>query len=145
MVTVPEGVPLPWEEQLQFVKGIVSQATTYDKGGIDIWPIFTSSALEKIGNPEIECLLNVTDPAKAINYVQGYKLKLRTTPTRKLFSRLVEKGVTEAIENPASTKGPLFLISTDGKPDEDGPTMQETTNQGIMALNRAGLDTTRYI
>ncbi|PCD21405.1 hypothetical protein AU210_016370 [Fusarium oxysporum f. sp. radicis-cucumerinum] len=139
------GVPAPWDQQLQFVKGVASQAIKYDDGGIDIWPIYAPSSLEKLSDKEIECKLHVTDPNKAFEYVKGYEDKLGTTPTRKLFSRLVGDVVEKAIADPIGAKRTLFLISTDGQPDRNGPPMWETTRQAILTLHHAGLNPTRYI
>jgi hypothetical protein len=145
MVIGPVGVPLPWDQQLEFVRGINSQAIKYDKGGIDIWPIFTPTYLEKRINPEIERKLNVNDPNEAVKYVQGYRKDLRMTPTRNLYARLVGEVVKAAIADPVNTKRTLFLISTDGNPDKEGPTMHKTTNDAIIALHSEGLDPRRYI
>ncbi|KAM5528041.1 hypothetical protein FOXYSP1_19310 [Fusarium oxysporum f. sp. phaseoli] len=65
------GVPAPWDQQLQFVKGVTSQAIKYDDGGIDIWPIYAPSSLEKLSDKEIECKLHVTDPNKAFESCSG--------------------------------------------------------------------------
>ncbi|KAK7937603.1 uncharacterized protein PG986_014471 [Apiospora aurea] len=53
--------------------------------------------------------------------------------------------VKSAFEDPLNTKRTLSLISTDGSPDKNGPTMESTTENAIMALHNAGLDPRRYI
>lgn len=84
------GDTSPWNQQLQFAKGVFSQAIAYDDEGIDIWPIRNTYQLQKLSNPNIEKLLKVTHTEKALDYMKGYENKLGTTPTRNLFSRRVE-------------------------------------------------------
>ncbi|KNB13903.1 hypothetical protein FOXG_14013 [Fusarium oxysporum f. sp. lycopersici 4287] len=80
------GVPAPWDQQLQFVKGVTSQAIKYDDGGIDIWPIYAPSSLEKLSDKEIECSEFLTinfvfDVSTASPYVCWMERQLRKAST----------------------------------------------------------------
>ncbi|KAK8859510.1 hypothetical protein PGQ11_010244 [Apiospora arundinis] len=134
-----------WHTQESFIRGVVPKAMGYDDGGVDIWPIRSATELEKSADPTKERLLEVTDPEKALEYVRSFEKKLTTTPTRNLFAARMADVVKNAISDPYNTKRTLFLISTDGQPDPEGPSMESTTEDAIIALHNKGLDPRRYI
>ncbi|KAK0612641.1 hypothetical protein B0T17DRAFT_603005 [Bombardia bombarda] len=126
-------------------EGVVSKAIQYDDVGIVMWPIPEFPACKN--NQRLEPFLNVTDCKQAVEYVRRFKHGYGFATIRKLFDSTVSEHVRKAIANPDKTKRKLFMISTGFYLDEYccTRTLNETTDNAILALREAGLEPRKFL